>query len=342
MKRFILNLFRFSSLGLIVLIILGIIYITLDPFKVIKSYDSFYEQNAKAWVGINKDYVSTKTFINNSKRIQYNSFIFGNSRSIFYQVSEWKKYLPNNSVCYHFDASGESLFGMNKKIEFLNNKGVRIENVLLILDKEILLQDKPNTEHLTITAPDLVNNSNIINFHKTFFFTFLSPKFLYAYFDYKITGVVKPYMKRNNILDDRPRTYDLLSNEIRYDYFENLINKNSYYTNERMTVFYERDTVQKISKQSIFENQEKILANIQAIFRKHNTNAKIIIGPLYNQESLNKKDLAYLKHLFGKENIYDFSGINKFTNDYRNFYENSHYRPHVAAEIMKLLYNSSN
>jgi hypothetical protein len=53
---------------------------------------------------------------------------------------------------------------------------------------------------------------------------------------------------------------------------------------------------------------------------------------------MNVNDLRYLTNLFGKENVYDFSGINEYTESIYNYYENSHYRPYVADEIMKKLY----
>jgi len=338
MRKLSVNTIRFLSIGILPIIILFILYLFLDPFKVIKSYDTFYDSKAKGRVGINKDYVGTITFNNNSKRIAYNSFIFGNSRSIFYQVSDWKKHLPQNAACFHYDASGEALWALNKKIEFLDNKGVNIENVLLILDYVTLIQDKPQSGHLFIISPELVNNSNIFEFHKTFFLAFLSPKFLYAFIDFKISNIVKPYMKKNNLLDDKPQNYDISTNELRLDDFEKLISANKYYTEERLSVFFDRDTVQRFSPQSITENQMTILTNIQSIFKKHNTKVKIVISPIYDQIKLNDMDLVYLKSLFGTENVFDFSGINKFTMNYKNYYESSHYRPHVTREIMEIIY----
>ena len=67
-----------------------------------------------------------------------------------------------------------------------------------------------------------------------------------------------------------------------------------------------------------------------------------MISPLYNKMKLHNEDLEYLKKVFGETNVFDFSGINKFTNDYRNYYESSHYRPHVAREILKIVYNGDN
>lgn len=338
MRKFLSKLFRFSLYGLVPLAILGVVYVSLDPFKVIKHYDSFYDMDAKGWVGLNKDFVSTSTFIHNSKTINYNSFIFGNSRSLFYEVSDWETHLPENSTCFHYDASAESIWALQKKIEFIDREGIKIENALLVLDYSILIQDTAMSGHLFVISPKLVGNSNIIEFHKTFFSAFLSPKFLYAYLDYQISGEVKPYMKENKLLDDAPYNYEIATNEIRHEYFEKLIAEKQYFTQERLSVFYQRDTIQKTSPQAIEENQRKILNEIHAILKRQNSNVKIVISPLYDQLKLNGKDLAYLKYLFGEENVFDFSGINNITIDYQNYYENSHYRPHIAREIMDEVY----
>ena len=164
MKQFIKKLLNFSFFLTIPFLALLCLYIILDPFKVLKSYDSFYDINSSGWVGINKDFVSTTTFIRNSEKIDYNSFIFGNSRSIFYQIVDWKKHLDSDSKCYHFDASGEALWTLNKKIEFIDKQGNNLNNILLILDYETIIQDKPKEGHLFIISPPLVNNSNLFDF----------------------------------------------------------------------------------------------------------------------------------------------------------------------------------
>ena len=341
MKKFLSKLLGFSLIGIIPLLALVILYLALDPFKIIKSYDSLIDPKEKCFVAINQDYVSTTTFIKNSKKINYNSFIFGNSRSMFYQVAEWKKHLSNNSTCYHFDASGEGIWAIDKKIEFIDKEGKEIKNVLLVLDYSVLIRDKPKSGHLFMITPALVNNSNLIDFHETFLSSFLSPKFLYTYLDFKISGKIKPYMKENFLLDDRPRNYDVLTNEFKYNYFEKLMDQNKYYTPERLSVFYERDTLlQKFSPPALHDSQKKILSRMNSILKKHHTNLKIVINPLYNQKKLNNNDLVYLKNLFGSDNVFDFSGINEFTKDYKNYYEAEHYRPQVATKIMDVVYKN--
>jgi hypothetical protein len=339
MRKFITKIIRFFLIGTIPFFIIVLLYVYFDPFKVLYEYESFYKTDAKARVTLNQDYVSTTTFIKNNTDVVYNSFILGNSRSIFYQISDWKKHLGENARCYHFDASGEALWALNKKIEFIDKQGNIIENMLLVLDYATLIQDKPKSGHLFIISPALVDNSNIIEFHKTFFSAFLTPKFLYAFIDYKISNRIKPYMKKGSLLDDRKQNYDNKTNELRFDYFEDLISKGKYYTPERLSVFYGRDTtIQSYSQECIKWNQKLLLENISSILLKHNTKLRVIINPLYDQKKLNKTDLQYLTTLFGNENVFDFSGKNSFTNDYTNYYESSHYRPHVAREIMEIIY----
>lgn len=327
------------SFFFIPLILLVSLYFYLDPFMVIKNYDSYYDSNVTSRVGLNVDYVSTTTFDKNYSKEKYDSFIFGNSRSIIYEIAEWKKYIGKNSKCYHFDASGEALYSLHKKIQYLQNNKVHIKNALLVIDIDLLHQALPRSGHLGIISPQLINNDNFLDFHKTFLKAFFNPKFMYAYFDFKITNKVKPYMKKEKLIDNTPYNYDKLTNEIKFDYFEELIQKEKFYTEEKMNVFYERDSVAHSSKVYIKKAQKEILEDIKRIFLENKTNVKIIISPLYNQQKIALEDFNYLKATFGDNTIFDYSGINHFTNDYRNYYENEHYRPTVAAEILKDIYS---
>jgi hypothetical protein len=45
-----------------------------------------------------------------------------------------------------------------------------------------------------------------------------------------------------------------------------------------------------------------------------------------------------LQGIFGKENVYDFSGINEFTEDYHNYYEAGHYRPLLGNKLLERIY----
>jgi hypothetical protein len=338
MNKNIFTLLKKIIYFLIPFIFLLLLYVILDPFKVIRKYDSYYKSGEAQVVTLNRDYVSTATFDHYYPLYQYNSFILGNSRSIFYEITDWKNHIKSNSNCFHFDASGESLYGIYKKVKYLDNKNADINNVLLIIDYETLNQITPRYDYITVISPQLENDTNIRSFHWAFIKAFLTPKFMIAYLDYKISGKIKPYMKREYLLDDRPANYELKTNELSFPYFEQLIEKGDYYTPERMKVFYERETVQIYSPKIIFDEQKQMLQEINDVLRKHKTGFKIVVNPLYNQIKLNESDLTYLYSLFGKENVFDFSGINEITNNFLNYYEASHYRPHVARQIMDSIY----
>jgi len=107
-----------------------------------------------------------------------------------------------------------------------------------------------------------------------------------------------------------------------------------------MAQFYERNSMQQYRPQVIFGSQMDLLNDMASIFHKQKTDYRIVISPLYDQLKLNAGDLETLRRIFGTENVYDFSGINEITKDYHNYYENSHYRPHVCTSILDEIYKN--
>ena len=147
-------------------------------------------------------------------------------------------------------------------------------------------------------------------------------------------------MITGHLLDDTPLEYDLKFNEMRLKTFEDSIKAKpeNYYNEKKMKLFFHRDSIQKYSPIVIKKEQLRMLEEINSMLKKHHANVKIVINPLYDQLKINAKDLETLKTIYGTENVFDFSGINAITNDYHNYYEESHYRPQVSAEIMKVIY----
>ncbi len=341
MREFLKKIICFSWIGGVFLGVTLVLYICDDPFKVIRPKAQLINSKDRIRISLNREFVSVQTLINNRKRIHYNAFILGNSRSIFYEVDSWKQHLDTTAVGYHLDASDESLWGINHKINFLDRKGYKIDYLLIVLDHDILSKDKPNTGHLFVPYPELSEKPNWFEFHKSFLFAFLNPKFLGSYIDLKLTHRLKPNMLEEHLFENNPITYNSISNEIRLDYFESLIRQQKYYTTQRRKVFYAREASKSIESQKLISaEQKKQLQNIARIVHKHHTHLKIIISPLYDQIKCNQSDLAYLKNVFKKENVFDFSGSNYITNNYMNYYENSHYRPGVSSHLMDVVYQN--
>ncbi len=339
-KQYLKFFYKSALLAFPVLIILGA-YIYLDPFKVVRHYDSYYPPGTPSYVTLNRDYVSTQTYLNNSKKYNYNAFIFGNSTSRFYQINTWEKYIHTDN-CFHFDAFNESLWGIYQKMKFLNKYHVTISYALIILDNSTLSQIKEKTGHLFMSHPALIDGS-WFSFELEFFKTFLSRDFFKAYCDFMITHKIKDYMKNDHLLNDVPIEYIGKYNEMQFKHFDDLIKTDpaKFYTPKTMQFFYKRDTTyQKYWTKVISDTQHVMLQEMADILKNDKSQFKVVIGPLYNQLKIDSTDLKALYAIFGKENVYDFSGINSITNDFHNYYDNTHYRPPVADYLMAKMYGN--
>lgn len=333
MKKFIRNIFLFSIPG--ILFVLG--YFLLDPFMVICHYDNYYRQQ-EIPVSLNRDHISTRTYIQYRTQNHYNSFILGNSRSLVYHIKYWKPYLSPDAQCFHFDASSETLYGIYHKMRLIDQLGDHLQNVLLILDPDILSLDAPiRNSHLFYPSPETEQYKHFWGFHWVHFMAYCNPKIAFAVCDYAISHRLKDYMTRNFLIKEFNITYELRYNEIRYDSIEHEINQGNYYSPQRLAVFEGKQTPQT-HPAVIGDSQYSLLQNMAALLQKHHSHYKVIISPLYYQQKLHPEDKKQLEMLFGENNIYDFSGVNSITEDYHNYYEDSHYRPCVARFILQTIY----
>jgi hypothetical protein len=174
-----------------------------------------------------------------------------------------------------------------------------------------------------------------------FLHAFLTPRFFAGYLDYKIHNKVRPKFSR--MFMSSKMQYDPVTNDMFMVGLEEEIQKNGRnYYETRKDIFYQRDQKEKkYTAQCIKVKQKEYLEAIKKIFDKHNTNYQIIISPLYDQLCFNRSDLNYLENLFGNKHVFDFSGVNEFTNSVYNFYEVSHYRPDVGRSILKTVYQEN-
>ncbi len=333
MQPFISRLFRFFFIGLIPLIIISVLYIYLDPFKVLKHYNDF----SNPYVISNRDYNSTTMFINNKRKNKYNSFIFGSSRTLAFKPNSWRKYLSEKDNPFMFDASAESIYGIYAKLKYLDSTNVKINNAFILLCRDCTFNRITNDEgHLFIKHP-ATSRENKFVFQFEFFKAYLNPNFLFSLYSYKILGVYKPFMA--GYIENRKITSDSITNEMSIidQEIEITQNRTAYYA-KRREVFYERNGEKMDSTPRINNNAKFMVMEIKRILEKNKTNYKIVLSPLYEQIKFNSEDLLFLKNEFGN-NLYDFTGKNKFTDKITNYYEKSHFRPMVGDSILEIIYN---
>jgi len=304
---------------------------------VLYHYDTYFDNSDNKHITLNKDFVSTETFKNNYPKYKYDSYILGNSRSMYYHVDQWGKYIHSNK-CFHFDASGESLYGIERKIDFLDRRGVNIKNVLIVFDAYSCKIINNDEDHIKRKDPDLSGENKFL-YQLLYLRDFFDIQFIEAYISLLITHKASDEMVAKFVLSNTELHYELASNEVSFPKYEELIerNRDSFYI-PRMKLFYKRDTIQSYIPPVIEDKQKKLFNNIKRIFDKHKTNYRIVISPLYDQKKIDSTDLNILYSIFGKQNVFDFSGINDITTNIYNYYEDSHYRPFVANRIMNIIY----
>lgn len=317
------------------LCVLLIVYVWQDPFKVLRKYDTYLYSNEPPHVELNQGHVAVETFLKNYPKYKYDSIIFGNSRSKFYPVADWKKHITATE-CYHFDAANESLYGVAKKFEFLKKQNVKLKNVLFIVDSYLLAQANDTERHLGVQPPALTGESRF-SFQVKFLKTYLNIKFLVPYFDFKIRGKYRPYM--DDVFSDILFLYDPVTDEVTYQVFEEMIEKNKdHYYRPRKKLFTHRDGVEREARAVIAGKQIEQLKFIKERLDADGAEYRLVVSPLYEQKKLNAEDLALLNDIFGKDHVFDFSGVNEYTSTIDNYYEASHYRPHVSRAILAEIY----
>ncbi len=331
-KRFIKKLF----ILFIPLIIVMAIYLHDDPFMVFKDYPQ-YDSTA---VVLDDAYVCWQTYMHNRDTIPFNSFILGNSCTMAFNCHEWEKYLKEGRAIRLF-GNDEGIVSIYEKLEALDKMGTPIKNVLMMVDNRTLINCQPSLSHTNILPPAVSGISNF-KFQTTFFQTFFNPNFIIPYLDYKIAHKYRPYMHgiinpygviREKITNDAINPREAMIKQEGEKYWEN--HKNEF--RKKRDANY-RDGKYKKYPPVLFDNQIDILEKIKKIFVKNNTSYKIIISPEFNQTNLDKTDVKKLEDVFGAANVFDYTGINKYTNDWHNYYEKSHYRSVIGAQILKEIY----
>ncbi len=331
MKRFLL----YCSLFILPFVVVLLPYFITDPFKVIYHYDNYYDIGGQGYyINTNRSYVSTMMYIQNKDKYHYDSFIFGSSRSEYFMVDDWKKYIPDSASCFHFDGSSESIYNIHKKLKYIDGKSP-IRNVLICMERELLYQDKLDCGHLWVLPPCL-EGDNFSAFHMAFIRAYLHPKFLRAYLDAKITGKVKPYMLEDNIFRRPYAQYDVVTNELSEGHKDVVQFPDSFY-GERLSSFYERQGSISVGMPVIKENQRKMLYEIKEILQRNGTNYRIILNPIYNQVYFATEDISFLQDLFG-DNLMDFSGKNRITDNYHYYSDPAHFNEYIANELMRIAY----
>lgn len=334
MQRDALRVFPRLALFCLPFLLTAVPYFVLDPFKVLYTYDNYYEPGPP--VVLNRDFVSTQVFLQTNPTRHYDSFVFGNSRSLAFRCLDWGP-LVGSRHCFHFDGMGDTLFGIKGKLRLLDRVNVDLRNVLLILDTDVLRETTNTRGHLYIKSP-LVSGESRLQFQFVFLRAFYEKLFFVKYLDYLRSSVLKPYMM--DVLIPEPTTQVPETNDELFLSAEQELaaNEELFYEGLRSTFASRPATPAHAPQRVVFQQGRSILQEISGILSKHGTRYRVVVSPLYDQVKLHPDDLAALQEVFGTRDVFDFSGINAITADFHNYYELSHFRPAAARAMLAQMY----
>lgn len=331
MSHFLKRAILFLTLPLTVIILVVGSYLYFDPFKVVRHYADYSGSIA----GMNREHVSTQTYLRQHDRQGYNAFIFGSSRTKAFRAASWKKHLPPDAHPFLFDASCETVYGIYRKVRFLDSVHAPLKYALVVLCRNMSFVRDDNFEAFLHIKDPVISGESRWDYQLIFFRAYINFHFLHAFYSAQLRGY-QPWM--GDLLQAQPITFDTVTND-QYNLAQEQELKNNpglYYARHR-AVFYKRNGATTYPKVQITPRDSAMLRDIAHIFQKNHTEYKVVLSPLYEQVKFNPQDMAFLRSVFGNR-LYDFTGANYFTNDIHHYYEDSHYRPFVGDSIMKIIY----
>lgn len=321
------KLFKRALILLLPLLVISVYFFIKDPMKIIHDIEDPTSKGV-----LMNDRLYQVEYLKRSN-IEYNGFIFGSSRSKAFKTKNWNTFTTSEITPYHMGVNDETLYGLERKINYLDSLGYQLDHVLIVMDHRLLsLLDNHEAhvfrEHYALTG------ETSSSFYQRFVNAFFNFSFLKEYFSYQSTGKVE---HKGEFLWDPGFRHNATTGDIFYVRMDSLIRQDSMkFYKENNSTFHKRK--KSISKELINKQAMSYLMKIKHVLTTNKSSFKLVVTPNYDLVQLNQKDLKKLELVFGKLNVFDYSGSNQFTNEVGNYYEHKHFKPYIANSLMKLVY----
>jgi hypothetical protein len=331
MGKFIKKAFLFLA----PLLLLTLCYVITDP------YQTIFDRNVYLfdYIMLSRGGVSAKVYLKNKDKYKYDSFIFGSSRSTAHTAAEWSKYLGKDNVPFSFGAWNESIEGIYRRLRLIDSLKSPIRNAFILIDADLTFT-KSDTDRTGDFADDhyLISGESRFRYYVSGFMNYIeNPRLIITSIDYKLFHKQRGYM--DNFVDMKKGDLDPVTNDWFPNSEKNILRDSVAYYKAAEGKFYKRPAEQTYAKTQITRKKTNYLYKIAIILQKHHTNYKIVIAPLYDQVKLNPADLAILWRVFGRQRVYDYSGINAITNNRFNYGSDVvHYRKKAGNLMFKEIY----
>jgi len=278
-----------------------------DFYGVFKSRTKFSQEP-------NQNFMKIDYILKNKEK--YDSFIFGSSRVGLFDPAKF-----DNGKYYNMTYSEGLPFEHLQVIKLLLSSGVQIKNIIIGLDEfSYMIDPKKHFFEPSRKMHFLLTDKSKFQFYFYYLTLYpnkekikraLSSKKYNTYFQYDIFNSGMPIVPKivDDAIENNPKSH---------------VKKQIFNT----SVTYEGLRIKKTINE---------LQQIVNLSKKYHINLTIFIHPIHQTTYLHLNHeyfFQFLQELSLITNYYDFSGINAITTDNMNYYENVHYRQHIAELII--------
>ena len=333
MKDNTLNRFTLKAFtAMLIFLPILVIYIVIDPFAVVRHHEPCPAFGSA--IPFNKGYISTCAYIDNRDKYHYNAFIFGSSRTINFRAADWKSHLGSDASIFHFDASNETPEGIYLKMKYIDEHGDSIKYAIFEFPS-IFFNDR--SEYLSYRTPwQLDGIQSAPEFHYYYLNRFLDWSMFKSILKYKAYGEMPPeeiadkVLFLSTIIDG----YDRSTNETYFNKRDSLYAHHP----EKGKMLRFDPKLFHISKKVSTDYHRSLLHKIHEILLRHNTDYKIILGPMPDYSTLDDTDKTLIINIFGKENVSDLSRFSPAYSGKMTFYDHIHFTPEIGKEMIDSAY----
>lgn len=321
-----------SKLGLFLLPLIILGSVALFFYIKIDVYGDFGKKDSFAW---NYNFqqlndISTKKLLTTDRT--YNSYVFGSSRSCSVYGCYLQTKLPDSRF-FHYANWNETIGGILAKLQYLDEKGYDLKNIMVYIDTDYTFDGEGKLspmDHYLITKESKFKYyyNHLISFFSNFDTDKL--KILMgkgeqtsSFVNRKLDPVTNDF--NHECSADEIRKYKYVQSDEEFKHKMDSLKKSGF--------MYERPKTQQYKSPQISEEEKVMIEKIATLLEKHHSKYFVVLTPLYDQQKLNNKDFYILKKYF-KNNLYDFSGKNKYTEDFYNYPDRIHFQNYISKQII--------
>ncbi|MBD3411320.1 MAG: hypothetical protein GF419_14085 [Ignavibacteriales bacterium] len=309
-------------------------YVVSDPYEVIHpDYDSNEPRADYNKEFISFSYHSVDKYLHHRVSYDYDAFMLGNSKVMGFDLDYWK------DICdvspYLLWGTGEPLYNIVEKLIFLDTSNASLSNVIILLDDRALApyhyKFQESFNFISCLHPRISQRS-AIEYQWMFFKRFMLEGDYSKYLSYVVPAVIlrtdEKSLKRSELY------VDPITNGLTMRIFNDTVDQSS---------LGDIGPLDPANRQEYFTkrirwSQLVLLWKIRGALVRNNSDYKILIPPVLNKKKLHFEDDRKLRHIFGEERVFNFSGNNGITRSPDLFFDPIHFRPHVGAMIMDSIY----